>query len=74
MLKIIFPSIFIIVSFLLQGTVFQAFSFSGIVPNLMIIVTSSYGFMRGKRSGMIVGFFSGLLIDLFLVKQSDIMQ
>ena len=30
----------------------------------MIIVTSSFGFMRGKREGMMVGFLSGLLIDI----------
>ena len=30
----------------------------------MIIVTSSFGFMRGKKTGMIVGFTSGLLIDI----------
>lgn len=30
----------------------------------MIIVTSSFGFMRGKKEGMMVGFLSGLLIDI----------
>lgn len=30
----------------------------------MIIVTSAFGFMRGKREGMMVGFISGLLIDI----------
>ena len=30
----------------------------------MIIVTSSFGFMRGKKEGMMVGFISGLLIDI----------
>ena len=30
----------------------------------MIVVTSSFGFMRGKKEGMVVGFISGLLIDV----------
>lgn len=30
----------------------------------MIIVTSSFGFMRGRKEGMLVGFISGLLIDI----------
>lgn len=30
----------------------------------MIIVTASYGFMKGSRQGMMIGFFSGLLIDI----------
>ncbi|MFV0464894.1 MAG: rod shape-determining protein MreD [Lachnospiraceae bacterium] len=55
----------IIICFLLQTTVFQALSFATISPNLMIIVTSSFGFMRGKKEGMVIGFFCGLLIDIF---------
>lgn len=31
----------------------------------MIIVTSSFGFMRGKKEGLWVGFFCGLLEDIF---------
>lgn len=54
----------IIACFVLECTVFQRISFASITPNLMIIVTSSFGFMRGKRDGMMVGFLSGLLIDI----------
>ena len=31
----------------------------------MIVLTASYGFMRGEKSGLIVGFFCGLLADIF---------
>ena len=31
----------------------------------MIIIVSSFGFMRGRREGMWIGFFCGLLIDIF---------
>ena len=65
MLKIIVSAFFTIVCFLLQCTVFRSLSFSGIIPNLSIIVTASYGFMRGRKSGLFVGFFSGLLMDIF---------
>ncbi len=57
--------IVIILGFLLQCTFFQAFSFAGIVPNLMIILTSSFGFMEGPREGMFAGFICGLLMDVF---------
>ena len=30
----------------------------------MLIITASFGFMRGPREGMFVGFASGLLIDI----------
>lgn len=57
--------IIIIVCFLLESTVFQSLSFASITPNLLIVVTSSFGFMRGQKEGMLVGFFSGLIIDIF---------
>ena len=58
-------ALLILVCFLLQCTVFKSFAFGGIVPNLMIILTSSFGFMKGRKHGLIIGFFSGLLIDIF---------
>lgn len=58
-------AIIIILTFVLQSTVFQALSFASISPNLLIIVTASFGFMRGKKEGLWVGFFCGLLIDIF---------
>lgn len=55
----------ILVCFLLGSTVFHALSFAKIKPNLLIIVTASFGFMRGKKTGMAVGIASGLLMDIF---------
>lgn len=55
----------IIVCFLLESTVFQGLSFANITPNLLVVVTASFGFMRGKREGMLVGFFAGILYDIF---------
>ena len=55
----------VILCFLLQSTFFQAVSFAGIVPNLLIIITSAAGFAGGRKDGMITGFFSGLLLDIF---------
>lgn len=55
----------IMISFLLQCTVFQSLSFASITPNLLIIVTSSFGFMRGKKEGMLVGFLCGIITDVF---------
>ena len=55
----------IIICFLLESTVFQKMSLASITPNLLIVVTSSFGFMRGKKEGMLVGFFAGLITDIF---------
>lgn len=57
--------IIVVVCFLLQSTLFQALSFASITPNLLIVVVSSFGFMRGRKEGMWIGFFSGLLLDIF---------
>ena len=65
MLNVLVSALFVIICFLLQSTVFNSLSFGGIIPNLMIVVTASYGFMRGRKSGLLVGFFSGLLMDIF---------
>lgn len=58
-------TLIILISFLLQSTIFQTLSIGSISPNLMIIVVSSFGFMGGKKEGMAVGFFCGLLEDIF---------
>ncbi len=59
--------LFVLISicFVLQTTTFQTLSFANIGPNLLIIVVTSFGLMRGKKEGMYIGFFSGLLIDIF---------
>lgn len=58
-------SIIIAVCYLLQSTLFQSLAFASISPNLLIIVVSAFGFMRGKKEGMLIGFFCGLLLDIF---------
>lgn len=55
----------ILISFILQCSVFPHFSLGGITPNLMIILTASFGFMRGEKAGLLMGFFCGLLCDVF---------
>lgn len=55
----------IVLSFLLQCTIFRYLTLASIAPNLLVIVTSSFGFMRGRKTGMFVGLFSGLLMDIF---------
>ncbi len=61
----IVTALIIVICFLLQTTVFQALTFAKIAPNLLIIVVSSFGFMRGRKTGMTVGFICGLLVDIF---------
>lgn len=65
MKKVITTVILVIVSFVLQCTVFRGLAIHGIVPNILIILTASTGFMQGERFGVFTGFFCGLLLDIF---------
>lgn len=55
----------ILVCFLMQSTIFQYLQLGSIQPNLLLIVVASFGFMRGKKTGMWVGLICGLLADVF---------
>ena len=57
--------ILILVSFILQTTVFRALDFGGISPNLLMIFVASTAFIKGDKAGLLSGFLSGLVIDIF---------
>ena len=65
MLRKIILFLIISICFVLQTTTLQTLSFAGITPNLLIIIVAAFGLMRGKTEGMYIGFFSGLLVDIF---------
>lgn len=54
----------IIATFLLQSTFGSLLPDSFTKPNMLLILTVSMGFMRGKKSGLRVGFICGILVDL----------
>lgn len=58
-------ALIVIISFILQSTICRYLAFGSIGPNLLIIIAASFGFMLGKKSGIIAGFFIGLLVDVF---------
>ena len=55
----------ILATFLLQSTIIERISIGSVSPNLVLILCVSMGLMRGRKSGLWTGFFSGFLIDLF---------
>jgi len=56
---------FIVLAFTIQNCVFPLLPFLAAVPNLLLILTFSFGFIHGKNAGMFYGVISGLLLDLF---------
>ena len=65
MLKNVVFACLTIVCFILQTCVFGMIPLIHTVPNLMIVMTACSGFMRGEKTGLFIGFFGGLLIDIF---------
>lgn len=65
MIRFFLDIVIILICFLFQQTFFQALSLGGIVPNILLIICSCYGFVAGKREAMYIGFVSGMLVDIF---------
>ena len=55
----------ILACFLVQTTLWNLFPLGNVTPNLLLILTVSMGLMRGRHTGMWVGFISGIIIDMF---------
>lgn len=55
----------IFLGFILQTAVFEHLMLAGVVPNIMIILTSTFGFMRGRKTGALSGMVCGLMLDLY---------
>ncbi len=63
--RILITALLIIVLFVLQESVFSRLKLGNVSPNILLILVSFAGFTRGRKEGMVVGFCSGLLVDLF---------
>lgn len=65
MKRFIVVTLEILICFLLQTTIFQWFPLAGVTPNLLLILTVSIGFMRGRTEGLFIGAVCGMLIDFY---------
>ena len=52
------------VALILQTTVFSHLAWHGVVPDLVLLVVVAAGLVRGSQFAMLLGFGSGLLLDL----------
>lgn len=55
----------VIFSFVLESTILNYAKVLGISPSLSLALVVSYGILRGDLSGAVLGFFLGLLQDIF---------
>ncbi len=65
MKRILINLALILAAFTIQNCVFPLIPFLAASPNLLLILTLSFGFMEGQRAGMIYGVLAGVLLDLF---------
>lgn len=65
MKRVITLGILIIICFVLQTALFPFIKVADTSPNLLLILTVSFGLMRGRKEGMLVGFFCGFLYDVY---------
>ena len=49
----------------MQSTLFQYIEILGVRPNTALIIIVSYSILRGDVEGAILGFFAGLLTDIY---------
>lgn len=62
----IFTVLLVFFCYILQTTVFHSLAIAGVMPNLLLIITVSNGYMKGQTNGLLTGFFCGLFIDMIL--------
>ena len=55
----------ILLAFIIQCTVLSRLTYLSCAPNFLLALTFIYGYSNGKTSGMFIGFFAGLLLDVF---------
>jgi len=49
---------------ILQVSLFDAFAWQGVVPDLVLMVVVAGALSRGGQAGMVLGFVAGLMMDL----------
>ncbi len=65
MRRVLLAVISVLIAFLFQNSILQLFPGMDMIPNLLLVVTVTYGFNCGKQIGMLVGLFCGVLSDAF---------
>lgn len=63
--KILIHVLIIFLAFFIQTSIFPLIPFFAASPNLLLIITFSYGLLYGEDIGIITGIFCGFLCDMY---------
>ena len=69
MQRIILWVFILLLSIILQSTIMQLFSISGIYPDLVVASVMVLSLWYGRIAGIWAGFFTGLLLDIWAPEQ-----
>jgi len=58
-------ALLLIVAFVLQSSVLSRIPLFGCAPNIVLVLTFIFGYSNSKIMGMLMGFFGGLMMDVF---------
>ncbi|MCD8076801.1 MAG: rod shape-determining protein MreD [Lachnospiraceae bacterium] len=64
MKRLLLYVVHVLLAFLTLNNILALSPLIDATPNLLLIITFSFGFIRGKKEGMLLGFFCGLLMDI----------
>lgn len=64
MKRFIVYAIEILLCFIIQSSMFHYIALANIMPNLLLILVVSHAYMRGRMTGLTLGIFCGLIVDL----------
>lgn len=65
MIRSLIMFLLIIINFVISTTLLKDLSISNVSANILLIMTVSFGLIRGKKEGAIIGVAIGLLHDIF---------
>ena len=69
--RFVITVVIMLACYLLQCTLFPSLELASVKPNLLLIVTAAYGFMRGPKTGMyaliylMIGYVNGLFSETY---------
>lgn len=64
-IRLVVMSIVVLINFILQSTLLNGIAVNGVIPNTALVIVVCYALLRGDVEGAILGFFVGLLADVF---------
>ena len=62
---VLFHILLLFFAFFIQTSIFPLIPFFNSSPNLLLIITFSYGLLYGETIGLITGIFCGLICDIY---------